>query len=149
MATNYYQDPLGVPDYSAEGMPSLFSLSNLESLGRGSVAGLLDLPYMIEGMLRGDVDPRMPQRRRVVPSSEQVLATTPRMTQPTPQAGLLETAGAFMSPAPVAAVKPVAQAVGKAGKAGLRMAGEEINAAMMGECCKAIMFLILDLTLGN
>jgi len=133
MATNYYQDPLGVPDYSAEGMPSLFSLSNLESLGRGSVAGLLDLPYMIEGMLRGDVDPRMPQRRRVVPSSEQVLATTPRMTQPTPQAGLLETAGAFMSPAPVAAVKPVAQAVGKAGKAGLRMAGEEINAAMMGE----------------
>jgi hypothetical protein len=133
MATNYYQDPFGVPDYSAEGMPSLFSLSNLESLGRGSVAGLLDLPYFFEGMLMGDQDPRMPQRRRVVPSSEQVLATTPRMTQPTPQAGLLETAGAFMSPVPVAAVKPVAKAVGKAGKAGLRMAGEEINAAMMGE----------------
>ena len=133
MADNYYQDPLGAPDYSAEGMPSLFSLSNLESLGRGSVAGLLDLPYMIEGMLRGDVDPRMPQRRRVVPSSEQVLATTPRMTQPTPQAGLLETAGAFMSPVPVAAVKPVAQAVGRGGKAVARMAGEEINAAMMGE----------------
>jgi hypothetical protein len=133
MATNYYQDPFGAPDYSAEGMPSLLSLSNLESLGRGSVAGLLDLPYMIEGMLRGDVDPRMPQRRRVVPSSEQVLATTPRMTQPTPQAGLLETAGAFMSPAPVAAVKPVAKAVGRGGKAVARMAGEEINAAIMGE----------------
>lgn len=117
MADNYYQDPLGAPDYSAQGMPSLLSLSNLESLGRGSVAGLFDLPYVIEGMLRGDVDPRMPQRKRVVPSSEQVLATTPRMTQPTPQAGLLETAGAFMSPAPVAAVKPVAQAVGKAVKA--------------------------------
>jgi len=83
--------------------------------------------------LMGDQDPRMPQRGRVVPSSEQVLATTPRMTQPTPQAGLLETAGAFMSPAPVAAVKPVAQAVGKGGKAVARMAGEEINAAMMGE----------------
>jgi hypothetical protein len=94
---------------------------------------LFDLPYVIEGMLRGDVDPRMPQRKRVVPSSEQVLATTPRMTQPTPQAGLLETAGAFMSPAPVAAVKPVAKAVGKGGKAVARMAGEEINAAMMGE----------------
>ena len=133
MATNYYQDPFGAPDYSAEGMPSLFSLSNLESLGRGSVAGLLDLPYFFEGMLMGDQDPRMPQRGRVVPSSEQVLATTPRMTQPTPQAGLLETAGAFMSPVPVAAVKPVAQAVGKAGKAVARMAGEEINAAMMGE----------------
>jgi hypothetical protein len=133
MATSYYQDPFGAPDYSAEGMPSLLSLSNLESLGRGSVAGLLDLPYMIEGMLRGDVDPRMPQRRRVVPSSEQVLATTPRMTQPTPQAGLLETAGAFMSPVPVAAVKPVAKAVGRGGKAVARMAGEEINAAMMGE----------------
>jgi len=133
MATNYYQDPFGAPDYSAEGMPSLFSLSNLESLGRGSVAGLLDLPYFFEGMLMGDQDPRMPQRGRVVPSSEQVLATTPRMTQPTPQAGLLETAGAFMSPAPVAAVKPVAQAVGRGGKAVARMAGEEINAAMMGE----------------
>ena len=133
MATNYYQDPFGAPDYSAEGMPSLFSLSNLESLGRGSVAGLLDLPYFFEGMLMGDQDPRMPQRGRVVPSSEQVLATTPRMTQPTPQAGLLETAGAFMSPVPVAAVKPVAQAVGRGGKAVARMAGEEINAAMMGE----------------
>ncbi len=133
MATNYYQDPLGVPDYSAEGMPSLLSLSNLESLGRGSVAGLLDLPYFFEGMLMGDQDPRMPQRGRVVPSSEQVLATTPRMTQPTPQAGLLETAGAFMSPAPVAAVKPVAQAFGRGGKAVARMAGSEINAAMMGE----------------
>lgn len=117
MADNYYQDPLGAPDYSAQGMPSLLSLSNLESLGRGSVAGLFDLPYFFEGMLMGDEDPRMPQRKRVVPSSEQVLATTPRMTQPTPQAGLLETAGAFMSPAPVAAVKPVAKAVGKAVKA--------------------------------
>jgi len=133
MATNYYQDPFGAPDYSAEGMPSLLSLSNLESLGRGSVAGLLDLPYFFEGMLMGDQDPRMPQRGRVVPSSEQVLATTPRMTQPTPQAGLLETAGAFMSPVPVAAVKPVAKAVGRGGKAVARMAGEEINAAMMGE----------------
>lgn len=133
MADNYYQDPLGAPDYSAQGMPSLLSLSNLESLGRGSVAGLIDLPYMIEGMLKGDVDPRMPPNRRYVPSSEQVLATTPRMTQPTPQAGLLETVGGFMSPAPVAAVKPVAQAVAKGGKAVARMAGSEINAAMMGE----------------
>jgi len=132
MATNYYQDPFGAPDYSAEGMPSLLSLSNLESLGRGSVAGLLDLPYFFEGMLMGDQDPRMPQRRRVVPSSEQVLATTPRMTQPTPQAGLLETAGAFMSPAPVAAVKPVAKAVGRGGKAVARMAGQEITDVMSG-----------------
>lgn len=117
MADNYYQDPFGVPSYSAEGMPSLLSLSNLESLGRGSVAGLLDLPYFFEGMLMGDEDPRMPQRKRVVPSSEQVLARTPRMTQPTPQAGLLETAGAFMSPAPVAAVKPVAKLASRAVKA--------------------------------
>lgn len=133
MATNYYQDPFGAPDYSAEGMPSLLSLSNFESLGRGSVAGLFDLPYVIEGMLKGDVDPRMPPNRRYVPSSEQVLAKTPRMTAPTPQAALLETVGGFMSPAPVAAVKPVAKAVGKAGKAVARMAGSEINAAMMGE----------------
>ena len=117
MADNYYQDPLGAPDYSAQGMPSLLSLSNLESLGRGSVAGLLDLPYFFEGMLMGDQDPRMPQRKRVVPSSEQVLATTPRMTQPTPQAGLLETVGGFMSPAPAAAVKPVAKLASRAVKA--------------------------------
>lgn len=133
MATNYYQDPLGAPDYSAQGMPSLLSLSNLESLGRGSVAGLFDLPYMIEGMLKGDVDPRMPPNRRYIPSSEQVLATTPRMTQPTPQAGLLETIGGFMSPAPVAAVKPVAQAVAKGGKALGKAYLKEIDAAMMGE----------------
>jgi hypothetical protein len=132
MATNYYQDPFGAPDYSAEGMPSLFSLSNLESLGRGSVAGLLDLPYMIQGMFQGDVDPRMPPGRRYFPSSEQALATTPRMTQPTPQAGLLETAGAFMSPVPVAAVKPVAKAVGRGGKAVARMAGQEITDVMSG-----------------
>jgi len=133
MATNYYQDPFGVPSYSAEGMPSLLSLSNLESLGRGQVGSLFDLPYFFEGMLMGDEDPRMSQRKRVVPSSEQVLATTPRMTQPTPQAGLLETAGAFMSPAPVAAVKPVAQAVGKGGKALGKAYLKEIDAAMMGE----------------
>jgi hypothetical protein len=51
MATNYYQDPYGVADYSAEGMPSLLSLSNLESLGRGSVAGLLGLPEDLRKML--------------------------------------------------------------------------------------------------
>jgi hypothetical protein len=53
------------------------------------------------------------------------------MTQPTPQAGLLEDIGSFMSPIPPAAavVKPLA----RGGKAVARMAGEEINAAMMGE----------------
>ena len=129
MATSYYQDPYGAPDYSAEGMPSLFSLSNLESLVRGTGAGFLDLPYLYEGMFQGDIDPRMKARQRLVPSSEQILATTPRMTAPTPQAGLLETVGGFMSPAPMAAVKPLV----KGGKAVARMAGEEINAAMMGE----------------
>ena len=129
MATSYYQDPYGVPDYSAEGMPSLLSLSNLESLVRGTGASLLDLPYLYEGMFQGDIDPRMKPRQRIVPSSEQILATTPRMTPPTPQAGLLETAGGFMSPAPMAAVKPLV----KGGKVVARMAGEEINAAMMGE----------------
>ena len=133
MATSYYQDPYGAPDYSAEGMPSLFSLSNMESLVRGLGAGLLDLPYLYEGMFQGDIDPRMKARQRLVPSSEQILATTPRMTQPTPQAGLLETAGGFMSPAPMAAVKPLvkgAKAIGKTvGNAYLK----EIDAAMMGE----------------
>ncbi len=133
MAISYYQDPYGAPDYSAEGMPSLLSLSNLESLVRGTGAGLLDLPYLYEGMFQGDIDPRMKPRKRLVPSSEQILATTPRMTAPTPQAGLLETVGGFMSPAPMAAVKPLvkgAKAIGKTvGNAYLK----EIDAAMMGE----------------
>jgi hypothetical protein len=132
MATSYYQDPYGAPDYSAEGMPSLLSLSNLESLGRGLGAGLLDLPYLYEGMFQGDIDPRMKQRQRLVPSSEQILATTPRMTQPTPQAGLLETAGTFMSPAPMAAVKPLVKGAKAIGKAGLRMAGQEVTDVMSG-----------------
>ena len=50
MATSY-QDPFGAADYSAEGMPSLLSLSNLESLGRGSIAGLLGLPEDLRKML--------------------------------------------------------------------------------------------------
>ena len=132
MATSYYQDPYGAPDYSAEGMPSLFSLSNLESLVRGTGAGLLDLPYLYEGMFQGDIDPRMKARQRLVPSSEQILATTPRMTAPTPQAGLLETAGTFMSPAPMAAVKPLVKGAKAIGKAGLRMAGQEITDVISG-----------------
>jgi len=126
MATSYYQDPYGAPDYSAEGMPSLLSLSNLESLARGTGASLLDLPYLFEGMFQGDIDPRMKPRKRLVPSSEQVLATTPRMTAPTPQAGLLETVGGFMSPAPVTAVKPLvkdAKAIGSAVEKGAMNVG--------------------------
>ena len=126
MAT-YYQDPFGASDYSAEGMPSLLSLSNLESLTRGSVAGLLGLPGEVQRLL---LDKKYQPN---LPSTEQLLATTPRMTAPTPQAGLLEDIGGFMSPVPAAAVKPAVKAAGKAGKAVARMAGEEINAAMMGE----------------
>ena len=124
---NYYQDPFGAPDYSAEDVPSLLSLSNLESLGRGSLAGLLG-GY-------GDIQSLFPDTKYRVkaPSSEELLQRTPRMTEPTPQAGLLETAGGFMSPAPAAVVKPLAKTIGKTGKAVARMAGEEINAAMMGE----------------
>jgi hypothetical protein len=120
-----YQDPFGAPDYSSEGMPSLMSLSNLESLGRGSVAGLLGLPGDIQRMLISkNYEPYLP-------GSEQLKEVTPRMTQPTPQAGLLEEIGSFMSPIPpaAAAVKPLA----RGGKAVARMAGEELNAAMMGE----------------
>jgi hypothetical protein len=52
------------------------------------------------------------------------------MTVPTPQAGLLEDIGAFMSPVPAAAaVKPLARGGKALGKAYLK----EIDAAMMGE----------------
>ncbi len=84
---NYYQDPLGVPDYSAEGMPSLFSLSNLESLGRGSVAGLLDLPYFFEGMLMIPADDVSNAGNLTTVSLVTVCFTKPRISIILPQSG--------------------------------------------------------------
>jgi len=144
-----YQDPLGAPDYSAEGMPSLFSLSNLESLGRGSVAGLLGLPEDLRSALVSERMQRnmdflsrqsgIPQIPAFLPSSEE-LKRTPRMTTPTPQAKLLEDIGAFMSPVPAVAVKPVTMATlmaarqaRKAVLAGRRMVGKELGATMLGQ----------------
>jgi len=142
MATSYFQDPFGAADYSAEGMPSLLSLSNLESLGRGSFAGLLGLPEDLRKMLvtkkmQQNMDfvaaqSGIPQVPYFLPSSEELKQRTPRMTAPTPQAGLIEDIGAFMSPVPAAAVAPLARGVGKVGKAGLRMAGQEITDVMSG-----------------
>ena len=140
MATSYFQDPFGAADYSAEGMPSLLSLSNLESLGRGSFAGLLGLPEDLRKMLvtkkmQENMDfvasqSGIPQVPYFLPSSEELKQRTPRMTAPTPQAGLLEDIGAFMSPVPAAAaVKPLARGGKALGKAYLK----EIDAAMMGE----------------
>tara|TARA_R110000868_G_scaffold55710_1_gene173143 strand:- start:32 stop:1387 length:1356 start_codon:yes stop_codon:yes gene_type:complete len=139
MATSYYQDPFGAADYSAEGMPSLLSLSNLESLGRGSFAGLLGLPEDLRKMLvtkkmQENMDflssqSGVPQIPYFLPSSEELKQRTPRMTTPTPQAGLLEDVGAFMSPVPAAAVGPLARGGKALGKAYLK----EIDAAMMGE----------------
>ena len=140
MATSYFQDPFGAADYSAEGMPSLLSLSNLESLGRGSFAGLLGLPEDLRKMLvtkkmQENMDfvasqSGIPQVPYFLSSSEELKQRTPRMTAPTPQAGLLEDIGAFMSPVPAAAaVKPLARGGKALGKAYLK----EIDAAMMGE----------------
>ena len=140
MATSYFQDPFGAADYSAEGMPSLLSLSNLESLGRGSFAGLLGLPEdlrkaltskkMQENMDFVASQSGIPQVPYFLPSSEELKQRTPRMTAPTPQTGLLEDIGAFMSPVPAAAaVKPLARGGKALGKAYLK----EIDAAMMGE----------------
>jgi hypothetical protein len=127
MATSYFQDPFGAADYSAEGMPSLLSLSNLESLGRGSFAGLLGLPEDLRKMLvtkkmQENMDflssqSGVPQVPYFLPSSEELKQRTPRMTAPTPQAGLLEDVGAFMSPVPAAAVVPLARGVSKVIKA--------------------------------
>lgn len=139
MATNYYQDPYGAPDYSAEGMQSLLSLSNLESLGRGSVAGLLGLPKDLRKMLvtkkmQENMDflssqSGIPQVPYFLPSSEELKQRTPRMTAPTPQAGLLEDIGSFMSPVPAGAVVPLA----RGGKGLARMAGERMaENVMMG-----------------
>ena len=140
MATSYYQDPYGAPDYSAEGMPNLFSLSNMESLGRGSVAGLLGLPEDLRKALFTEKMQRnmdflssqsgVPQVPYFLPSSEELKQRTPRMTQPTPQAGLIEDIGSFLLPVPAAAVVPLA----RSGKAGLRMVGERMaENAVMGK----------------
>lgn len=135
MATSYYQDPFGAADYSAEGMPSLLSLSNLESLGRGSIAGLLGLPEDLRKMLvtkkmQENMDflssqSGVPQVPYFLPSSEELKKRTPRMTAPNQLTGLLEDIGSFMSPVPAAAAV-------KVGKSGLRMAGQEITDVMSG-----------------
>ena len=134
MATSY-QDPFGAADYSAEGMPSLLSLSNLESLGRGSIAGLLGLPEDLRKMLvtkkmQENMDflssqSGVPQVPYFLPSSEELKKRTPRMTAPNQLTGLLEDIGSFMSPVPAAAAV-------KVGKSGLRMAGQEITDVMSG-----------------
>ena len=135
MATSYFQDPFGAADYSAEGMPSLLSLSNLESLGRGSIAGLLGLPEDLRKMLvtkkmQENMDflssqSGVPQVPYFLPSSEELKKRTPRMTAPNQLTGLLEDIGSFMSPVPAAAAV-------KVGKSGLRMAGQEITDVMSG-----------------
>ena len=133
MAKNYYQDPFGAPDYSAEGMPNLLSLSNLESLARGNFAGLLGFPEdlrrslttkkMQENMDFLSSQSGIPQVPYFLPSSEELKQRTPRMTAPTPQAGLLEDIGAFMYPVPAAAVVPlIRRGKGLASMAGARMA---------------------------
>jgi len=126
MATSY-QDPFGAADYSAEGMPSLLSLSNLESLGRGSIAGLLGLPEDLRKMLvtkkmQENMDflssqSGVPQVPYFLPSSEELKKRTPRMTAPNQLTGLLEDIGSFMSPVPAAAAVPLARGVGKVIKA--------------------------------
>lgn len=138
MATSY-QDPFGAADYSAEGMPSLLSLSNLESLGRGSIAGLLGLPEDLRKMLvtkkmQENMDflssqSGVPQVPYFLPSSEELKKRTPRMTAPNQLTGLLEDIGSFMSPVPAAAVAPLARGGKALGKAYIK----EIDAAMMGE----------------
>ena len=133
MATNYFQDPFGAADYSAEGMPNLLSLSNLESLARGNFAGLLGFPEdlrrslttkkMQENMDFLSSQSGIPQVPYFLPSSEELKQRTPRMTAPTPQAGLLEDVGAFMYPVPAAAVGPLIRGgKGLASMAGARMA---------------------------
>lgn len=127
MATSYFQDPFGAADYSAEGMPSLLSLSNLESLGRGSIAGLLGLPEDLRKMLttkkmQENMDflssqSGVPQVPYFLPSSEELKKRTPRMTAPNQLTGLLEDIGSFMSPVPAAAAVPLVRGVGKVIKA--------------------------------
>ena len=132
MATSY-QDPFGAADYSAEGMPSLLSLSNLESLGRGSIAGLLGLPEDLRKMLvtkkmQENMDflssqSGVPQVPYFLPSSEELKKRTPRMTAPNQLTGLLEDIGSFMSPVPAAAAVPLARGGKALGKAYLKACG--------------------------
>lgn len=91
------------------------SLSNLESLARGSVAGLVGAPGDINELIRDTLGinpfPELP----AAPTSERILKAVPRVTAPRKESEGMETLGAFVQP--VDALVGAGKALGKVAKA--------------------------------
>jgi hypothetical protein len=87
-------------------------LSNLESLVRGSAAGLVGLPGDINEIIRDLIGYNPFPDAPALPSTETILKAVPRISEARPETEGFETAGQF-----VQAPKQVAQTVTKAAKA--------------------------------
>jgi hypothetical protein len=102
----------------------------LESLGRGAAVAPIGLLGDINALAREYVTPRLPQSVQgllqaapAAPTTEQILANIPRVSQPRMETSGMEQLGAAMNPR-----GPVDLARGAG-----RLAGSQINRAMMGE----------------
>lgn len=104
------------------------SLSNLESLGRGAAVAPIGLLGDINALAREYVTPRLPQSVQgllqaapAAPTTEQILANIPRVSQPRMETSGMEQLGAAMNPR-----GPVDLARGAG-----RLAGSAVNEAMV------------------
>lgn len=102
------------------------SLSNLESMARGSVAGLVGAPGDINELIRDTLGinpfPELP----AAPTSERILKAVPRITAPRKESEGMETLGAFVQPtdALVAAGRGVGMAAKAASPTAAKMAAD-------------------------
>ena len=108
------------------------SLSNLESLVRGSVAQIPGAASDLEGLARMGINKAFGaggvnvSQTPVLPTTTDILGMMPRVTATRPETSGMEELGGYMAPAFGKVAKPAVTGYAK-------LAGQEINAAMTGQ----------------
>ena len=114
------------------------SLSNLESLVRGSVAQVPGAGGDLEGLGRMGINKAFGaggvnvSPTPVLPTTTDILGMMPRVTTPRRETAGMEELGGYMAPTFGKVAKPALMATG-------RLAGEEINAAMTGQPTRSLL----------
>jgi hypothetical protein len=112
--------------------------SNLESLGRGGVASVIGAGGDLESLGRIGINKLYGaggvnvSPTPVLPTSADILGMMPRATAPRQETAGMEELGGYMTPATAKVLKPMAKGV-------VRMAGQEINAAMTGQPTRSLL----------
>ena len=112
--------------------------SNLESLGRGGVASVIGAGGDLESFGRMGINKLYGaggvnvSPTPVLPTTTDILGMMPRATAPRQETAGMEELGGYMTPATAKVLKPVAKGV-------VRMAGQEINAAMTGQPTRSLL----------